>query len=598
MASVGSVILYLRSQSQQAIVESVIDRAELTVAALVRAVEGTLGPAEEQADFVARLIGDGVLTVGEPSGLEPVLLAALSPAPQILEIGVARDGDHIVAFRAPRALDQVESSGEESYGFQTFDGGDNDTLDTLIDQSVETGQSFWSPVLYDRRRQISSLVYVVPAVGPEADNIVVYSAVSTLELSHSFSEISDLFQATAFMLDAQERVVAHPNLVRDDSRLSADRPSPDYREIDDPILARYRDARPDPGVQGELLEVAGFEILSDLDGEPPQTFILTELDGYGARSWLIGSHFFSGELTGGLKQINDSGYLGGVMLLVSLLVGVVLARRLAGPIKRLAENAAKIGTLDLQRVERLPGSRITELNDQAIAFNAMVDGLKWFERYVPRSLVKRLIGRGEDEALASVDKQVTVLFTDLVGFTSQSETMTAGETADLLNHHFALLGEIIEAEAGTIDKFIGDALMAFWGAPTDQPDHADRAVRAGAAMVSAIERDNADRKARALPAIRVRIGIHTGPAVVGNIGAPGRMNYTIVGDTVNVGQRLESLGKEVNPRAEVSLLISGETRSALKGSVALKRVGAYSVKGRSNTVDVWQLAELDRPNAH
>ena len=218
----------------------------------------------------------------------------------------------------------------------------------------------------------------------------------------------------------------------------------------------------------------------------------------------------------------------------------------------------------------------------------MLSALRWFQYYVPRSLVRRLMGRGDRE-IASEERELTVLFTDLVGFTPASEAMSALETADLLNHHFALLGKCVENEAGTIDKFIGDALMAFWGAPDSQPDHADRAVRSVCAMARAIQQDNAARRDQGLTPVRMRLGLHCGPVVVGNIGAPERMNYTVVGDTVNTAQRMEGLGKEVAPDAEIVILASEALVSAMTLDVAHEQAGAFTVKGRVEPVRVYRI---------
>ncbi|MHC4610944.1 MAG: adenylate/guanylate cyclase domain-containing protein, partial [Planctomycetota bacterium] len=231
------------------------------------------------------------------------------------------------------------------------------------------------------------------------------------------------------------------------------------------------------------------------------------------------------------------------VLLMAIGTAVMVGRRIARPIRRLAGEAKRIGDFDFATVSELPGSRFEELNDAAGAFNAMLRGLRWFETYVPRTLVKLLIGRGEAKSLASVERRVTVLFTDIAGFTGLSQTMPAAEIADFLNHHFALVAKCVEAEGGTVDKYIGDSVMAFWGAPEPQPDHTERACRAAIGVSIALKSDNMARKREGKPPVRVRIGVHTGEVVVGNIGAPGRINYTIVGDTVNAASRLEQLCK-------------------------------------------------------
>jgi class 3 adenylate cyclase len=267
---------------------------------------------------------------------------------------------------------------------------------------------------------------------------------------------------------------------------------------------------------------------------------------------------------------------------------VFLGRKISRPIQSASAGAARIAELEISDVEELPRSPFAELDSQARSFNAMLGALRWFQTYVPRSLVRRLISRGDRE-IASEERALTILFTDLVGFTSASEAMTARETADLLNHHFALLAKGVESEEGTIDKFMGDALMAFWGAPDPQPDQADRAVRAVCAMARTVQEDNALRRGQGLAPVRMRMGLHSGLAVVGNIGAPERMNYTVVGDTVNTAHRMEGLGKEVAPDTDIVILASETVVAAMTLDVKHEPVGAFTVKGRIEPVEVFRM---------
>jgi adenylate cyclase len=216
----------------------------------------------------------------------------------------------------------------------------------------------------------------------------------------------------------------------------------------------------------------------------------------------------------------------------------------------------------------------------------MVAALKAFALYVPRRLVTTLIARGKVSALPSEVREVSVLFTDIVAFTARTETMGAAATAEFLNHHFALVTGCIEAEGGIIDKYIGDAVMALWGALETQADHAARAARAASAIVRAIRQDNARR----MPPVRMRIGIHSGPVVVGNIGTPTRMNYTVVGDTVNTAQRLENLAKELLPDADVAILLSETTASMLPREIPAIPLGSHQLRGVGGAANVFALA--------
>jgi adenylate cyclase len=179
------------------------------------------------------------------------------------------------------------------------------------------------------------------------------------------------------------------------------------------------------------------------------------------------------------------------------------------------------------------------------------------------------------------------MFTDIAGFTTLSEQMDATTTARVLNHHFALLCGAVDAQGGTVDKFLGDGMMAFFGAPDRLKGHAAAAVRAAAAIRDALEDDNRLAVAEGRPPLRIRIGIHTGSAIVGNIGAADRVNYTIVGDTVNISQRLQDIGKLLAPDAATTIVVSGETASRLDERFETIPAGKHRLRGRGEATEVF-----------
>ncbi|HTR86613.1 MAG TPA: adenylate/guanylate cyclase domain-containing protein, partial [Reyranella sp.] len=239
--------------------------------------------------------------------------------------------------------------------------------------------------------------------------------------------------------------------------------------------------------------------------------------------------------------------------------------------------------------------RLREIDDAGRSLDKARGALKWFGAYVPHRLVFRLMELGED-AVRSRRRVLTVMFTDIVEFTPQAEHLHERDTAALLNHHFALLGACIEHEHGIIDKYIGDSVMAIWGPASGSSDHAADAIRAALAITRVIHEDNDQRRARGEAPIRLRIGVHSGVAIVGNIGAPGRVNFTVVGDTVNVAQRFEQLGKEfLKPDEDVVVLVSGDTLAAVKdlpglGLGSLPKPELREVKGHEQPVEVYRLA--------
>src|SRR5690606_38674305 len=145
---------------------------------------------------------------------------------------------------------------------------------------------------------------------------------------------------------------------------------------------------------------------------------------------------------------------------------------------------------DLDSVTEIPGSTIREIDREAKAFNSMLQALRAFSTYVPRTLVRNLLQLGIDNATRSREAVVTVMFTDIAGFTSLAAQMAAPEAAEVLNRHFQLLVVCIDQQNGTVDKFIGDGLLAFWGPPDQDPNHADAACQAALAIARAIAADN------------------------------------------------------------------------------------------------------------
>ncbi|MCW2949776.1 MAG: adenylate/guanylate cyclase with Chase sensor, partial [Thermoleophilia bacterium] len=209
-----------------------------------------------------------------------------------------------------------------------------------------------------------------------------------------------------------------------------------------------------------------------------------------------------------------------------------------------------------------------------------------FSQYVPASVVEQLLERGETVELGGQQREVSVLFCDIRGFTAWSEQLAPTQVVTELNELLSVLSDCVFETEGTLDKFTGDGLMALWSAPLDQADHADRACETARLMV---ERLHAFNESRGIDAFRIGIGIHSGPAVVGNIGHDRRHDYTAIGDTVNLSARIEAATKELGSAVLISrdtLMCSGELTAS-----RFREVGAISVKGRTAQVVVYRPVE-------
>jgi adenylate cyclase len=205
-----------------------------------------------------------------------------------------------------------------------------------------------------------------------------------------------------------------------------------------------------------------------------------------------------------------------------------------------------------------------------------------FARYVSPKVVNLLEAEPETLSLGGTQRDITVLFTDLAGFTTLVEQLPPLEVSTLLNDYFGVMTGIVLQYEGTVDKFIGDALMAFWGAPLDDPEQATRALACAKAMELAEHKFNEPRLAQGLPPLHTRIGIHRGQAVVGNMGSPARFSYTALGDNVNLASRIEGVNKQYG----TSVLLSASVAESCDAT-GLRRVDRVKVKGKHIAVDLY-----------
>jgi len=207
-------------------------------------------------------------------------------------------------------------------------------------------------------------------------------------------------------------------------------------------------------------------------------------------------------------------------------------------------------------------------------------------RYMDPSLAERVLQAGQD-ILGGHSGDATILFSDIAGFTTLTEELGATETVGLLNEYFTLMVDCVQQEGGMLDKFIGDAIMAVFGTPLPHDDDADRAVRAAIAMLRALEGYNARRRAENRNGIDIRIGVNTDVIVSGNIGSPKRMDYTVIGDGVNLASRLEGAGKEYGAH----ILVSEYTFARLRGTYRSREVDRTIVKGKRQPVAIHEILE-------
>jgi class 3 adenylate cyclase len=559
-----------------------VDRAARVVEAQVNLIRSRLDPVTEQLELIAALAAAGRIDVDSPIAVREALAVMMSRAPEVsvaafatLDLQLHRavrhpDGsitrDTVPLFSLPQALERFRK-------LQTS-------------HNTFWGELFWSNGLKQPLLNVRTPVRRI-------DDAFIGGLVATVAVGDLSYRIGAPGQVGGryFILVDHDKVLAHRRLI--DPRglgLSEEKPLPSIHEVDDPVLAKFWDPPVRSPAVDRALGTLGHVVEA---GGRRWVFVYRQITGYGPEPWLVGQYFPIEDATADLDRLVNGAIVGAATLAVALLLALLMGLRMARSIRTITTAAEAIERLEFdQPMHRR--SRLREIDDAAHSLDKARGALKWFGAYVPQRLVRRLMELGED-GVASRRRNVTVMFTDIVEFTPQAEDLPEHETAALLNHHFALLGACIEHEHGVIDKYIGDSVMAVWGGVSRDEDHAGAAIRAALAIARVIKEDNAMRVAAGKTPIRIRVGLHSGPAVVGNIGAPGRVNFTVVGDTVNIAQRFEQLGKEFMQDGEdVVVLVSGGTLAAVKDRAALGPLRLPPpehryVKGHEEPVEVYRL---------
>lgn len=541
------------------------------------AVRDHLDVAGHQAEYIAEAIRSGRRSFGDGESFSAFISGALAGAPQVSGIVVADpDGNALQAVR----------TAEGGVEIRRFPLQADAQLQRISEEIRQRKEPYWGPPIYREGAKQTFLNLRYPVWKDDQFLGLVGVGISIQALSELALQLSDPPRSTVFVLYGRNKVMAHMYLALQTPGLSSETPLLDRRQVIDPVMGRMDAAT--------SLKVGGFKAPDGVRAEQLQAggdnFLVFQksIEGYGDLPLHIGSYSVAGAVDAPLRDMYRAIGIGAAFLVLALIAAVMISRMITRPIRESSESASAVAALAIDQARPLAQSRIKEIDDLSSSFNAMLVGLKSFGRYMPRRLVEKLI-RENSVGAGTEERNLTVMFTDIVGFTAISEGLTPQQVADFINHHLSLVVACIEREGGTVDKYIGDAVMAFWGAPDSSEDGPIRAGRAAVAIREAIAADNRERAKDGLPSVRIRIGLHEGPLIVGDIGAPGRINYTVVGDVVNTAQRLEGLGRDIDPDAEAIILVSRRIKDALVRDFAMTKAGRFRMQGRQREIGVYRL---------
>ena len=536
---------------------------ELRIAVLevvAEAIEHELSSAQDGLDAIGRTLTDASL--GDDARIE--LASVLVESNEVLDNAIIYDAQG--ALITPIVEGRLE-------GFAAPPTLASDLRDAAVKDGVATGSAVVSPNGPPR------VPLVVPLRADEAVTGYAASLVSTAEIqrrveSQADAHFTDLADAL-FVVDEQQRYLAHPN-----------------RELAD-TLSSAADEGALTGIEpGERRRSAQSGEYVDARGE---AWVGTVVQ-LRSRDWALVAQVPRAVAYAPVTEVRRI-VTGAVVaaLLIAIVASILLSRQVTSPIEQLSHFADSLAQRRFSETVEIATS--DELAVLGRAMSQAASDLQASEtrirqeeairadlgRYLPSELVDKVVKREQDMGLGGQRRQITVLFADVVAFTPLTRELEPEVTVQILNELFTILTEIVFRHDGTVDKFIGDCVMAMWGAPREEPDHAAKALEAAEEIVSWLEIGNANWKKKYGVTIQIAVGINSGEAVVGNIGSKTRMEYTAIGDAVNVAARLEAIARPQQ------ILITQETMLAAGEGFSFTEIGERTLAGRETPTRLYEL---------
>ena len=276
--------------------------------------------------------------------------------------------------------------------------------------------------------------------------------------------------------------------------------------------------------------------------------------------------------------------LGSFFIFLSLLIGLRFSKSISRPLKLLSSEMEKVQAFSLNDIEEVP-SVIREVNEMNHSFTNMVTGLRSFNKYVPSNLVSKLMTLGKEAVIGGEKRVLTLFFSDIRNFTTICEQFDHVHLVRELEKYLNVMSKAIIHSSGTVDKYMGDGIMAFWGAPDEVKDHALRACYTALDCQTKLREISQIAPNSLFAKFYTRIGINTGEVIVGNMGSDERLDYTVIGDPANLASRLEALNKVYGTH----IIISESTYNLVKNQVAVRLLDKVAVKGKNEGIKIYEL---------
>ena len=383
-------------------------------------------------------------------------------------------------------------------------------------------------------------------------------------------------EGLVFIFDKKGKVIAFPKIKLLKMENEKLRPI-QFTELDFPFVQKAINSYFETGEQSFTVTENGINYFS----------VFTPFPSNFGRDWLIGIVVPEDDFIGFFKEMQTGIVLISLcVLLFSIGIAWWLSNSISRPIERITEEQKRIEGMNLEGDFNIDSS-IKEVEALSHGMVAMRNSLKAFQSYIPAELVRQLIQQGEGATLGGRERTLSILFADIANFTTISENMDPEALMLQLSDYLGMLAETIRLNHGTVDKYLGDGVMAFWGAPVSSEQHAIHACQAALNCSKGIQEMNRSWELKGKKPFWSRFGIHTGVTLVGNLGSQSRMNYTVVGDSVNLASRLEGVNKIYG----TEIIVSSDTRDGAEREFIFRPLGSVAVKGKKQEVEIYELVE-------
>ena len=589
------IVGYMHYRNRDATLELADEIMLYLSEAAIEKTAAYLRPASVMAEMSARLAELDGLALTAPSKLESHAIAVLRAHPQLAMFNM---GDERGNFLMPKKMDDGSIATKiidrdvdppvETWIYRDVHGAVVRTETTIGEPDYdprerswyvgakEANGAYWTDMYVLFTDQVPGIATSYPVTDAEGRLLGVFGLDIELGAVSTFLQALDSDrQGVAFIFNEKGEAVAYPDVSRIVVEESGDLRSALVEELGDPRVAQCLRHYRATGAARFVFTIDNVDYIGSVVNFPQSS----------DKNWKIGMVVPQDAFIGGLRRTARNTLLISLgILLTAMLFARLLSRSISRPVTALVVEARAIQDFDLDNPITLK-SLIKEIQDLRDALANMKTGLSAFRRYVPAALVKQLVQTGEAARLGGDERELTIFFSDIAGFTPLSETLSPEALMLHLSKYFDEMTHIIVGHRGTIDKYIGDSIMAFWGAPLPQPNHAALACLAALDCARRVNALNAQWEAEGKTPLHTRIGIHTGRVVVGNIGSSERMNYSALGDAVNIASRLEGANKAYG----VSIIISQVVREQAGDRFLCRPLDRVAVLGKRQGVMIYEL---------